>query len=515
MQKDTRYGSLFTILLCASVSLWLIPTLSSEPADTIVRPPAVAGKFYPGDAKKLEAAVKGFLEDAVPPRGEKPIALFAPHAGYVYSGQIAADAYKQAVGYPYDVVVILGTNHTVEPFDGVSVFQGRGYGTPLGVAQTDRELAQALLASGSPCTYKPEAHENEHSEEVQVPFVQVAFPKAKIVTAVVGRPDSGLAERFGKALAKALKGRNALIVASSDLSHYPPYGDAVESDKALLRALASMDPAAVTATIAAQEKKGRPGLVTCACGEGPLLAAMAAAKALGARRGIVVSYANSGDCIVGEYDKVVGYGAGIFTAGDGGTDTRALDPKPSPQKGASLSDADRKALLSLARKTLVRYYQTDTLPLPRSESPVLNRDQGAFVTLDEHGDLRGCIGYMATDTPLVLSVARMALEAALHDTRFSPVRADEVRDLELEISVLTPFAKVEGPGAIQVGRDGVVIKKGSRQAVFLPQVAPEQGWSRDEMLDHLCAKAGLATDCWKSGCDFYTFQADVFGEKKK
>jgi hypothetical protein len=481
----------------------------------VVRPPAVAGKFYPGDGKKLEAAVKGFLEDALPPRGEKPIALFAPHAGYVYSGQIAADAFRQAMGHPYDVVIILGTNHTVPPFDGVSIFQGRGYGTPLGVAETDRGLAQALLASGNPCTYKPEAHDNEHSEEVHVPFVQVAFPRAKIVTAVVGKPDSGLAERFGKALAKVLKGRDALIVASSDLSHYPPYGDAVEADRALLKAVASMDPAAVTATIAAQEKKGRPGLATCACGEGPLLAAIAAAKALGARRGIVVSYANSGDAIVGEYDRVVGYGAGIFTAGDGGTDTRVLEPPAPAGKGAPLTDADRKALLVLARKTLTRYYQTDTLPLPRSESAVLRRDQGAFVTLEKHGDLRGCIGHMATDTPLVLTVARMALQAALHDTRFSPVRAEEVEDLELEVSVLTPFERVDGPGAIQVGRDGVVIKKGPRQAVFLPQVAPEQGWGREEMLGHLCAKAGLPEDCWKSGCAFYTFQADVFSEKKK
>ena len=481
----------------------------------VVRPPAVAGKFYPSDGRKLEAAVKGFLEDALPPRGEKPIALFAPHAGYVYSGQIAADAYTQAVGYSYDVVVILGTNHTVQPFDGVSVFQGRGYGTPLGVAETDQSLAQALLASGSPCTYKPEAHTGEHSEEVQVPFVQVAFPKAKIVTAVVGRPDSALAERFGKALAKALKGRDALLVASSDLSHYPPYGDAVESDRALLRAVASMDPAAVTATIAAQEKKGRPGLDTCACGEGPLLAALAAAKALGARRGIVISYANSGDAIVGDYKRVVGYGAGIFTAGDGGTDTRVLEPRAPADKGASLSESDRKELLILARKTLARYYLTDTLPLPRSSSAVLNRDQGAFVTLNEHGDLRGCIGYMAEDTPLCLAVARMALQAALHDTRFSPVRAEEVKDLEVEISVLTPFTRVEGPGAVQVGRDGVLIKKGNRQAVFLPQVAPEQGWGRDEMLGHLCAKAGLPTDCWKSGCAFYSFQADVFGEKGK
>ena len=438
-----------------------------------------------------------------------------PHAGYLYSGQIAADAYRQAMGYPYDVVVILGTNHTVAPFEGVSVFQGRGYATPLGVAEIDRPLAQALAAADPAFAYRPDAHREEHSEEVQVPFVQVAFPKAKIVTAIVGTTDLGVTERFGKALAGLLRDKKALIVASSDLSHYPPYGEAVEADRATLKAVASLDPAVLVASIAEQERKGRRNLVTCACGEAPILATMCAARALGARRGVVVSYANSGNTVAGDYDRVVGYGAVLFTAGDGSPDTKVLEPSAPASKPVALGDSDRKYLLALARKTLERYLLTETLPLPRSESPALRQDQGAFVTLKEHGELRGCIGHMAQDTPARPRGGQDGPGGGPQRPALPRVRPEELPLIDVEISVLTPFARVDGPSAIQVGRDGTLIQKGDRQAVFLPQVAPEEGWGREEMLANLCAKAGMPTDCWKSDCTFYTFQADVFGEKKK
>lgn len=502
----------FSWVLLLGVSVVFGTACASEPEDGVVRPPAVAGKFYPSDKVKLEGAVRAYMADALPARGERPIGLLAPHAGYLFSGQIAADAYKQAAGYDYDLVVILGTNHTVAPFDSVSVFQGRGYGTPLGVAAVDQEVAQRLMASGF--TYKRDAHMTEHSEEVQVPFVQVLFPKAKIVTAVVGKPDLGLASRFGEALAQAVKGRKVLVVASSDLSHYPPYDEAVAADRATLQAIAALDPKATAEAIVRTMASDRPGLATCACGEGAILATMVAAKALGATRGIVVSYANSGDTAVGERGRVVGYGAVVFTAGAGGADIQALAP-PAQGKPGDLTEADKTYLLKLARATVERYLATETLPFPRPSSPPLSAKQGAFVTLTKGGGLRGCIGHMAEDTPLCQVVSRMALAAAFEDTRFSPVRSEELPSLEYEISVLTPLATVQGPGAIVVGRDGVVIRKGGRSAVFLPQVAPEQGWSREEMLGHLCEKAGMPSDCWRSGCQFLTFRAIVFGEKKE
>src|SRR5512140_2252624 len=332
-----------TRILAVTIAVLLVAGLplpgcaSNAPS---VRPAAVAGSFYPADAKKLEAAVKAFLADAIPPRGERPIAIVAPHAGYVFSGQIAADAWRQAMGYPVDVIVILGTNHTAAPFDGVSIFQRDGYQTPLGVAKIDRNVADALVAADRAFAYRPDAHVKEHSEEVQIPFAQVVFPQAKIVTAIVGTQDLAMTERFGKALAKALDGKRALIVASSDLSHYPSYDDAVATDRATLKAFAAMDAAAIAGSANAQMKAGRASLVTCACGEGPVLAAIAAARALGAKRGVVVSYANSGDTLAGDRDRVVGYGAVMFTAGAGGTDTKALERLPAAGKTAPLGEKE-------------------------------------------------------------------------------------------------------------------------------------------------------------------------------
>jgi AmmeMemoRadiSam system protein A len=139
--------------------------------------------------------------------------------------------------------------------------------------------------------------------------------------------------------------------------------------------------------------------------------------------------------------------------------------------------------------------------------------QGAFVTLKKHGELRGCIGNMTPDLPLYQVVSRMALSAAFHDSRFSRLSLTELKDVKIEISVLTPYRRVESVDQIRVGQDGVLFKRSGRSAVFLPQVAPEQGWTRNEMLDNLCRKAGLASDCWKQEAEFHTFQAIIFSEQ--
>ena len=203
------------------------PSRSDGKPEVGVRPPAVAGQFYPDNPARLKLAIQKYLEDAVPPKGERPLAIVVPHAGYIYSGQICADAFRQAAGQPVDVVVILGTNHTTAGFNRISVYPGGGYRTPLATTQVDETIAKALLEADKDCVAKTEVQSQEHSVEVQLPFVQVLFPSARIVPVVVGEPDVSMCSRFGQVLATALKGRNALIVASSDLYHYPPYEDAV------------------------------------------------------------------------------------------------------------------------------------------------------------------------------------------------------------------------------------------------------------------------------------------------
>jgi hypothetical protein len=504
-------------VLLASAVVFSSATCSSPAATTPkagIRPAAVAGQFYPQEPAKLEAAVKAFLADAVPARGERPIALVLPHAGYIYSGQIAADGWRQAAGQAYDLIVILGTNHTTRDFSGVSVYPGAGFRTPLGVAEVDTAAAAALLATGG--TIHPDArvHEREHSIEVQVPFAQVVLPGVRILPVVVGTEDPRDLARVVQALARVLAGRHALIVASSDLSHYPDYEGSLAADRAVLAAMARFDPAALQQVAAAQLRAGHRGLETCACGEGAVMVAMETARALGARRGIVLSRANSGDVPVGDPARVVGYGAVMFVPGRGGVDTTALALPTAAAEDAALGPSDQRALLRLARRTLERWFSTGTVPLPRGFSPAARRKLGAFVTLYERGELRGCVGHMAGDRPLAQNVGAMALSAALEDPRFPPLEPAELKDVEIEISVLTPLERVAGPDAVVLGRDGVQIRKDGRVAVFLPQVPAEQGWDKTALMENLCLKAGLAKDAWKSGAELWTFHSIHFRESQ-
>jgi len=477
-----------------------------------IREAAVSGRFYPSNHDMLSRAVRHFLDDAIPAKKERPLAIVAPHAGYIYSGQICADAFRQAADHKYDLIVVLGTNHSAPGFSGFSVYPRGGFRTPLGIAEIDEKAAAALMAGRGDISFHKDAHEKEHSVEVMLPFVQTLFPGVKILPIIVAADDPQTCEHFGKKLADVIRDRRALIVSSTDLSHYPSYEDAVVTDRNTLEAMISLNPARVNEVVQKQEKKRISNLSTCACGQSPVMAAMSAAKALGANCGRIISYANSGDAAVGDRNRVVGYGAIAFTNSPHCSE-QIPDPfVPESDKPAELNTAQKKALLGFARKTIAQYLDSETAPMARGFDAQLWYKQGAFVTLKKQGDLRGCIGHMAEDRPLCQVVGEMALHAAFQDSRFRPLAPAELPQCEIEISVLTPFQEVAEPEQILVGRDGVLIRKHGRSAVFLPQVAPEQGWNREQMLEHLCQKAGLESDAWKQDTRFFTFQANVFSE---
>ncbi|MEJ2719828.1 MAG: AmmeMemoRadiSam system protein B, partial [bacterium] len=346
-----------------------------------IRQPAVAGQFYPSDPTKLSNAIDLFLDSAVPPVPGRPLAVVAPHAGYVYSGQIAADAFKQAESHDYDLVVILGTNHTTAGFGVVSIYSGGGYKTPLGTAAVDEKLAADLIAADEDFTYVPSVHEREHSVEVQVPFVQILFPAAKLLTAVLGSDDPGLCSRFGQALAERIADRKALVVASTDLSHYPKYRDACDIDRSTLRTICDLDALEFHAATAER----------------------------------IISYANSGDAAFGTRDRVVGYGAVAFLGGPPNGCSVPDDPLASDGAGVEeLPGSDKKALLEFARRSIRQFLDSDTTPLARGFDPRLRRRSGVFVTLRENGELRGCIGRMTDDLPLCQTVGYCAVQAAFN-----------------------------------------------------------------------------------------------------
>jgi hypothetical protein len=483
---------------------------SGQKQDLDIRFPIVAGRFYPASAAALKQSVRTFMEKAVPAQVKNPLAIVVPHAGYTFSGQVAADGYRQAADPPWDVVVILGTNHTSGSFRKISVYPGDGFSTPLGASMIDKEVVKALLAADPDCVLDRSLHQQEHSIEVQLPFIQFLFPDARIVPAVVGAPDIGLCTRFGEALAGVLKGRRALIVASADLSHYPEADAAEDVDRKTLAAMEKMDPELLQKVTQAQMRRGIPNLHTCACGEAAVMAAMSAAKAMGATGGRVIRYAHSGDVPAGERDRVVGYGAVVYYSDPAGAP--AGESGSPAATGDALTDGDKKALLAHVRETIASYLSTRSVPEVRGFGPGARQRRGVFVTLKKRGDLRGCIGRMIPDKPLSELVGAVALQSALEDPRFRPVTPEELGELEIEISVLTPMTPVPDADHIVVGRDGVLIHKNGRSAVFLPQVAPEQGWGREEMLEHLCRKAGLAPGSWREGAELLTFQAIVFSE---
>ncbi|MDI9571288.1 MAG: AmmeMemoRadiSam system protein B [Pseudomonadota bacterium] len=501
------------LYLAAAIALVLVFAAviqaRKEPEMDAVRPAAVAGKFYSNSPTTLRAAIAGFLEDATPVTVSRPLALVLPHAGYIYSGQIAADGYNQARGHRYDTVVILGTNHTTPGFHRIGLYPGDGFATPLGVARVDKRVVEELLAASPDCVRNASVHEREHSVEVQVPFIQTLFPDAKIVPAIVGSPEADLCRRFGRALGDVLKDRKALVVASSDLSHYPAHAEARSVDIPILEAIPTLDTERVRQAVREAMGRGIRNLHTAACGEGPILVAMSAAQAMGAKGGKAISYANSGDVAIGDLSRVVGYGAAALTADVPAT--AGLPPPPAGPAG-ELSSADKRALLGLARKSIARYLATETVPLARGFSPAAQEYRGVFVTLKKRGQLRGCIGRLVPEAPLCRLVGAMAIESAFNDHRFRPVTAAELKEIEIELSVLTPMKRVPRAEDIVVGRDGVLLQKGRAGAVFLPQVATEQGWGREEMLDQLCLKAGLPVGSWRAGAEFQTFQAMVFHE---
>jgi hypothetical protein len=510
MEIAMKTFSLLVAVLAVGLFI-VVPPGCADSASDGVRPPAVAGQFYPDAPEALKAAVQAFLRDAAPRAAKKPIALVVPHAGYIFSGQIAADGFKQAEGETYEVVVILGTNHTTPDFRKISVYNGRGFRTPLGVAEIDREIAAALLKADTDCVADERVHANEHSIEVELPFVQVLFPGARIVPVIVGSPDATLCTPFGEALAKVLKNRRALIVASSDLSHYPTAAAAEELDREVLAAIASLDGERLRSTIESAMRHPVASLVTCACGEAPILSAIEAAKRLGAKWGSVVSYAHSGQTAFGEQSRVVGYGAVVMTAEKGPAGVRKKGKEPPYSD--SFSEPERRTLLAFARESMSRAVLTQTAPLARGFGENLEQKRGVFVTLKKRGELRGCIGQTEPVMPLSQAVGAMAIRAAFFDPRFRPVSPRELAGIEIEISVLTRLKPVPRAADIVVGRDGVLLTKGERSALFLPQVAVEQHWGLAAMLDNLCRKAGLENDCWREDARFSTFRAISFGER--
>ena len=458
-----------------------------------IRKPVWAGQFYPASREPLTSMIDGFLRQVETSlSSDKDIrAVIAPHAGYVYSGQTAAWAYKQVMGRPYRTVVILAPSHRFG-FKGCSIYTQGGFETPLGVAKIDASRA-AELARKTGYSFLASAHLQEHAVEVQVPFIQRVLPEARIVPVVMGIPDKKTIDRLAGALAELMAEADVLVVASTDMSHFLPKNEASRLDGETAALLQALNTKELVRKVEKHEN--------IMCGGAPVAAALLAAQRLGPAAVDILAYSDSSDAGA-PGDSVVGYLAAAVSIS-------------SSNPVLALSEDEQKELLECARAAVTASVRENRIVEYKPRNSSLLDKKGAFVTLKENGQLRGCIGFIEPDFPLYLTVMQAAVYAALNDPRFDAVRAEEVDELEIEISVLSPLRKITDPTLVQVGKHGLLITSGDRKGLLLPQVPVENGWGREAFLQNACLKAGIPRDSWKSGAEIFVFEALVFHEPPK
>lgn len=481
-----------------------------------VRKSVLAGTWYTDDAKTLAREIDGYIKKGDQKKIEcNPIVLIQPHAGYRYSGQVAASGYRLLVNTNPDVIVILAPSHH-EYFRGCSVLPVDYYETPLGRVKVDKEIAKKLLENKI-FKKNTSAHLREHAIEIQLPFLQRIYmgrieKELAIVPVLVGDIGIDDSKAVTSALIKSVeKKRNPLFIISTDFIHYGQrfgYQPFKSGDKKVIREkLRELDSGAIERIL----KKDLTGFCdyiektgATICGRNPLKIALNLPHADFSSQ--LLSYDTSGN-ITGDYSNTVSY-ASILYCGR----LKTSDEKKSV--GFSLSEKDKKFLTGLARKNIRSLlFEGRNISLKADEVPESCRFRtGVFVTIKKEGNLRGCIGHVIGRKPLYEGVIENSCNAAYRDPRFSPLKKNEFDKIKIEISVLTVPEPVESVDEIKVGRDGLIIEQGFRKGLLLPQVPVEWGWERDEFLVHTCRKAGLPDYAWKHGAKIYRFEAIVFSE---
>ncbi|HEB97200.1 MAG TPA: AmmeMemoRadiSam system protein B [Sedimenticola thiotaurini] len=478
-------------------------------AGAAVRPSALAGSWYPADAAVLQRLLDGWLEAAATTDGpgQPPVrALVLPHAGYRYSGATAARGVALVRGRHFRRVVILAPSHRAG-FDGLSIAGVDAYRTPLGEVPLDGEAVRRLRRDPLVGSHAA-AHRREHSIEIELPLLQRALaPGWRLLPLLVGRLQREDYPRLARLL-RPLLDDDTLLIVSSDFTHY---GEAFgyqpfPLDERTPERIRALDEGAV-AKILARDLDGfldyrrRTGDTICGYRPIGLLLALLPADA----RVEQIAWANSGS-MTGDYGHAVSY---VVLA--------VRSPRPfAGDADDRLSEGEMALLQRIAEagiRQAVAGVDDADLRLPEeleaALTPALKRPGGAFVTLKEAGHLRGCIGYIAPVAPLYRAVLENGYNAARRDYRFQPLQPGELKGLEVEVSVLTPPRPIDSWRDFRVGEQGIILSKDGRRAVFLPEVAREQGWDREQTLTHLARKAGLPGDAWRQGARFQVFRSQV------
>lgn len=466
------------------------------------RKPAVAGSFYPASAKEIKSMLGGWLHPSGNNALTPPRAIIVPHAGYVFSGEVAASAYNRIPpGHQYKRVFLLGPSHRAG-FAGASVDTVYSFAeTPLGKVPIDISLGKRLISEGKGAfTFWSEAaHDGEHCLEVQLPFLQMVFGDVPpIVPIVIGTERLSVIQNIAKALEPYFNEDNLFII-SSDFSHYPSYEDARSSDLYLAETITTGGLEEFLKALRQIDKQDFPGQGTAACGACAIAVLLEMMDAQGRDSFYAehVMYRNSGDSIYGDKDRVVGYNSIVFTSSD---------------HLFHFTQEEKEKMIATARASIYSYLG---LKYDGDDSPVgvlKEKGYGVFVTLNLNGNLRGCIGRFTSPSSLHSTIREMARSAAFDDPRFPALSKKEAPEIEIEVSVLSPLKRIQSIDEFKLGRDGIYMIKGYNHGTFLPQVAKETGWNTEEFLGH-CArdKAGIGYYGWKDA-ELYTYQTEVVKE---
>ena len=482
--------------------------MSRYPESQKGRKPAVAGSFYPASAQEIQSLLGAWLHPATD--GPVPQALIVPHAGYVFSGEVAASAYNRIPrNHSYQRIFLIGPSHRVG-IAGASVDTLYSWAeTPLGKVPIDVTLGRELIREGEGVfTCRADAHDREHDLEVQLPFLQLVFGEVPpIVPIVIGTERLSSLRKIADVLEPYFNGDNLFII-SSDFSHYPSYEDAKASDLYLADTITSGGLEEFLQALSHIDRMGYIGEDTAACGACAIAVLLAMMDAQG-RNGFEAEhlmYRNSGDSPYGEKDRVVGYNAIVFN--------RLESPKAKEAPLFRFTEEERRGMIATARSAI---YSALGLSYDGDDSPIgilKEKGYGVFVTLHLDGRLRGCIGRFTSSSTLHATIREMARSAAFSDPRFPSLSRKEAPRLDIEVSVLSPLKRIHSIEEFKLGRDGIYMIKGACHGTFLPQVAEETGWDTEEFLGH-CArdKAGIGYYGWKEA-ELYTYQTEVVKESE-
>ncbi len=489
----------------------------------MIKRSSIAGRWYASNPGQLAKEIDGMIDKAAPVKNnDMPLLLIVPHAGYMYSGNTAASGYravKDSAGLKSDpeVIVIIAPSHH-KGIRGCVVFSADYYETPLGKIKLDKDAAKALV-SNNLFADDPQAFENEHAAEIQFPFLQRIFggrleSDIRVLPIIAGNFSDSDAVKIAEAIRSVIKGRPLFII-SSDFTHYgPDYGylPFKYSEQTTPENLKSLDMGAVE-FILKKDLKAFSAYIdktdATICGRNPIRIALG--LKISDFKAKQLMYETSGK-ITGDYTNSVSYTSILFY-GKLDTNISVKEEKES----SLLTSENKKFLLKIARDNIESWLANrKPINVPAEKiSGILRKKSGAFVTLHSKGKLRGCIGYVSAEMPLIDTVLENSYNAAFRDPRFDQLQKSEMKDISIEISVLTDPVPVKSPDEIKTGRDGLIIERGGYRGLLLPQVATEQGWDKFTFLDQTCVKAGLSSDSWKKeGTKIFKFEAIVFGEEE-